>query len=462
MVDPAEQSVLLVSNEPDETRLVLEAMAARGVRGVVARDGKSASQKLDETRWAMVLADADILGDDAHGFVRWVRREQPEAPVVMVSGRRSVEQAVEAMRAGCEEFLVRPLDREVLDGLFEQRLPNRVEAECAADSPSGPHRIVGRSRKLLAVLATAAKVARTSIPVLISGESGTGKELICHYIHTLSRRGEGPYVRVNCAAMSESLLESELFGHERGAFTGAISQRKGLFERAHAGTLLLDEVSETSGRLQAALLRVLDRQDFERVGGSEAIRVDVRVISTSNRDLGEAVESGRFRRDLYYRLSGVHLTAPPLRERTEDIEPLVWHFVNQYAREVRRRVTSIAPEMLEQLSRHAWPGNVRELRNVVRAALTLGQGEALSLGAGGALRRGPEPSRVAAADETLSLRDVEREAILEALRRTKSHHAKAADLLGITDRTLREKLRRYRRDGVLQPAGESRWLTETA
>jgi len=269
---------------------------------------------------------------------------------------------------------------------------------------------------------------------------------------------------VNCAALSESLLESELFGHERGAFTGAVARRKGKFELAHGGTLLLDEISETGPRLQAELLRVLEQQDFERVGGSESVRVDVRVISTTNRDLAAEVRRGNFRGDLYYRINGVELRMPPLRERLEDIPILVWHFVNLYAREVRRRITKLDPQMLERFRRWSWPGNVRQLRNVVRAALILGDGPTLSLPEGlEAEQTLPLPD--APRSSTLSLRELERQAIFEALRRTESHHAKAARLLGITDRTLREKLRRYRREGHLpQPleVGESRWAVDTA
>jgi DNA-binding NtrC family response regulator len=257
--------------------------------------------------------------------------------------------------------------------------------------------------------------------------------------------------------LSESLLESELFGHERGAFTGAYCRRKGRFERAHGGTLLLDEISETGPRLQAELLRVLEQQDFERVGGSELIRVNVRVISTSNQDLAGDVERGRFRRDLYYRMCGFHLTVPPLRQRREDIPVLVWHFVNQYAREVRRRITELDGEMIEAFNRHHWPGNVRELRNTVRTALVLGSGPVLSLEGMDGFPPGVQPPEEHAPLSTLSLEDLERRAILEALRRTKSHQAKAARILGISDRTLREKLRRYRQAGQLQAAGDRLW-----
>jgi two-component system response regulator HydG len=327
----------------------------------------------------------------------------------------------------------------------------------AADEADGRclYRIAGRSPRLFETIALAKKAAPTSLPVLITGESGTGKELVSYLIHRTGVRAHAPYVRVNCAALSESLLESELFGHERGAFTGAVAQRKGCIERAHGGTLLLDEISETGPRLQAELLRVLEQQDFERVGGSEPVTVNVRVISTTNRDLGRDVRDGRFRSDLYWRLCGLHISVPPLRQRKEDIPVLVWHFVNQFAREVRRSITQLDPEMMEILLRYDWPGNVRQLRNVVRTALVVGNGPVLSLTGAPWMQAELAASASGPGRPTsLCLRDVERETILAALQLTESHQAKAARLLGITDRTLREKLRRYRQEGSL--AGTSR------
>ncbi len=291
------------------------------------------------------------------------------------------------------------------------------------------------------------------MPVLIAGESGTGKELLSYLIHDSSSRRSGPYVRVNCAALSDSLLESELFGHERGAFTGAYTQRKGRFELAHGGTLLLDEISETCPRLQAELLRVLEQQDFHRVGGMQSVCVNVRIISTTNRDLTAEVEAKRFRRDLYYRLAGLTLKVPPLRERPEDIPVLVWHFVNLYASEVRRRITELDRELLEAMAAQPWPGNVRQLRNVVRTAMVMGEGPCLSIEDLGAMKE-DLLAPAAPAGMSLQLDEMERQTILKALERTQRNQVKAARLLGITDRTLREKLRRYREDGLLACVGE--------
>jgi DNA-binding NtrC family response regulator len=460
MTEKVYQNVLIANTDPPTTRAALEVLARRGIRGTVVGQWQAAEERIASRDWDMVLADAGPDDDEALKFLRAVKAELPELPVVMLGGGASVRQAVRVVRAGCEDFLVKPVGPDVLVALFEALLPSHEVplAAAAEESSRCLYRIVGRSGELLELMGVARKVAPTSMSLLITGESGTGKELISYYVHVHSRRARGPYVRVNCAALSESLLESELFGHERGAFTGAYAQRKGRFERAHGGTLLLDEISETTPRLQAELLRVLEQQDFERVGGSELVRVNVRVICTSNRDLAAAVRQRRFRDDLYYRISGTCLAVPPLRRRAEDIGPLVWHFVNLYAREVRRRIERLDADMLEAFSQYSWPGNVRELRNVVRTALVLGDGPTLSLAEGQRLGAG---GRATAGPASLSLQELERRAIFEALRRTKSHQAKAARLLGITDRTLREKLRRYRRDGQLEPTGEARWLVES-
>ncbi|MCP4377237.1 MAG: sigma-54-dependent Fis family transcriptional regulator [bacterium] len=315
------------------------------------------------------------------------------------------------------------------------------------------YEIAGSSDGLMEVVSVARKVAPTSAPVLITGESGTGKELVSCLIHGESDRADAPYIYVNCAAISESLLESELFGHEKGAFTGAHERRAGRFERADGGTLLLDEISETTPKLQAELLRVLEQQDFERVGGSETVKVNVRILSTSNRNLAQEVTRGKFRKDLYYRLGGIHLFLPPLRDRCSDIQEIIWHFVNLYASETNRQITKLDKKMLNVLEQYDWPGNIRQLRNVIRTALILGEGTTLSLD--GVPPLGADfQSEQEQESSTLHLREIERRTILEALRRTQRNQVKAASLLGISDRTLREKLRRYKNAGQLQPAGE--------
>jgi len=459
MAEQVHQNVLILSELADQTRMVLEVLAAAGLRGTVVADLPSALAKAERPEWDLVLADLQVPGGGALELLRRVKADDPELPVVLLAGEGSVREVVQAAHEGCNDVLVKPVQSQALRALLEALLPAR-QVPLAASAQRDARclcQIVGRSEKFLEVIRLARKVAPTAVPVLITGESGTGKELISYLVHHESCRSRGPYVRVNCAALSESLLESELFGHEKGAFTGAHCQRKGRFERAHGGTLLLDEISETSPRLQAELLRVLETQDFERVGGNESVQVNVRVVCTSNRDLAEEVARGRFRRDLYYRISGVRLDVPPLRQRKQDVPLLAWHFVNLYAREVRRRVTDIDPETLELLCQHPWPGNVRQLRNVIRAALILGEGERLSLDDAPALRAELLAGEKVPEASPLRLQELERQAIFEALRRTKSHQAKAARLLGITDRTLREKLRRYRQEEQALVAGDRTW-----
>jgi len=456
-------NVLLVAADKRTAELVSAVVGRRDARLVRVADAGAAAGELDERQWSVVMVDLTGDGQTA-ALVGRIRQEHPELPLILFGDEASLERSELALRAGCTDLLSKPVQEPMLGSLLEVLLPaHRVPlAACAEDGRHCLYRIAGTSPAFLQTILLARKVAPTPVPVLITGESGTGKELISRLIHCESNRGDGPFIHVNCAALSESLLESELFGHEKGAFTGAHERRAGRFERAHGGTLLLDEISETTPKLQAELLRVLEQQAFERVGGSRIVQVNVRVISTSNRDLAGDVERGRFRRDLYYRIGGIHLSVPPVRQRKEDIPALVWHFVNLHAREVRRRISELDEEMLDLFARCDWPGNVRQLRNVVRAALILGEGPVLSLRDAGFLRAELEEGVAAAAEAaqppaTLRLQELEREAILEALRRTKRNQVKAARLLGITDRTLREKLRRYREAGELTAAGENRW-----
>jgi DNA-binding NtrC family response regulator len=482
--------VLICDNEPATARFVLEILARRGIGARLAADKKTALASLDKGGCDLAFVGTR-LGDPSHrvrGFelLKAIRTTAPELPVVMMAGydgaadnerlcRLGTETAVKAIQAGCSDFLLKPLRQEAVERLLESLLPNRPVATAAAGHEGDRclYQIVGESPKLLQTVELAERVAPTSVPVLISGDSGTGKELIARLIHHKSRRALGPFVRVNCAALSASLLESELFGHEKGAFTGAYTQRKGHFERAHGGTLLLDEISETPPAFQAKLLRILEQQEFERVGGSDSVRVNVRIVSTTNRDLPHEVQLGRFRQDLYYRLSTARIILAPLRERPEDLPDLVWHFVNLYARETQRRIARLDPAMMDILAKYSWPGNVRQLRNVVLTSLILGVGPTLSLAdvswifdelqprtqhsphlqageptdAPADLHCGTRVTRVGGR----ALADLEKQAILETLRQTSGNQTKAAKVLGISDRTLREKMRRYRQQESLQP-----------
>ena len=494
-------NVLIVDQDPEAARCLLEILARRGIGARLATCRRTALDILGKGRCdlAFVASSAGETSNRDDGFdtLRAIRTAAPEMPTVMVavppdndvwSGakrtatddrdplRRSAELSVRAMRSGCCDFLLKPLDPDHVDRLIETVLPNRrvATAAFAREGDRSLYHIVGHSPKLIQTVALAEKIAPTSVPVLVSGESGTGKELISLLIHHKSRRALGPFVRVNCAALSDTLLESELFGHEKGAFTGAHVQRKGRFEMAHGGTLMLDEITETPPKFQAKLLRILEQQEFERVGGNESVRVNVRIISTTNRDLKREIQMGRFREDLYYRLSTARVVAAPLRERPEDLVDLVWLFVNQCAHQVQRRITDLDPTMMDIFAKYDWPGNVRQLRNVVLTSLILGVGPTLSLADVSWLfdelqpltqhsvhPRGSEPivnqssfDPVAPAQVPIGgipLADLERRAILETLDQTSGNQTQAARVLGISDRTLREKVRRYRRQERLEP-----------
>lgn len=525
-------NVLIVDSDPELVRFMLEILAGKGILGHLAGDKKEAIDFLEKNSCDLVFTSNRISvcstkrsqSPDGFELLQKIRENSPELPVFMIAeiqkqkeqstvrkdsqgGRLTVkaaealiETAVNAIRMGCNDFLIKPLNREKVENLIDTFLPNhRVSAAASAyEGTDCLYQIVGKNPKMIQTIELAKKVAPTSAPVLICGESGTGKELISFLIHHKSKRVEGAYIKVNCAALSDSLLESELFGHEKGAFTGAYNQRKGRFEMAHGGTLLLDEITETPIKFQAKLLRVLEQQDFERVGGNKNIRVDVRIISTTNKDLLHEVNQNRFRQDLYYRLSGVRLVICPLRERQEDLTDLVWHFVNLYAREAQRHITKIDPAMMDIFAKYNWPGNVRQLRNVVRTSLILGGGETLSLAdvswlfdelqpltqstvrnPQDAFRQDSQGGRLTAEKTSvynssyethsdapafscesdnsgglagLPLEQVERRAILDTLRQTGGNQTKAAKVLGISDRTLRGKIHRYRQQGCLQPA----------
>jgi len=495
--------VLIVDDEPQTIRLMLEILARRGIGARLAATRKAAMDAVDKGRCDLVFISTRIadMPEQSGGFalLNEIRAMAPEMPVVMMAGSTGevnagsilhlgTRVAVRAIQAGCREFLLKPLDPQVVDNLLETLLPNRrvATAVSAHEGNRCLYQIVGKSPRLVQTITLAERIAPTSVPVLIGGESGTGKELVSLLIHHKSLRALGPFVRVNCAALSDTLLESELFGHEKGAFTGAYTQRKGRFEMAHGGTLLLDEITETPPRFQAKLLRILEQQEFERVGGNENVKVNVRVISTTNRDLFHEVQMGRFRQDLYYRLSTTRIVLAPLRERREDLPELVWHFVNLYAKETHRRIGQLDPTMMEILARYDWPGNIRQLRNVVLTSLILGAGPTLSLAdvswlfdelqpvpqhdtdlgswtaptvdcgsriadSHGA-RRQSEISNLRSQDSIggIPLDELERRAILETLRQTSGNQTRAAKVLGISDRTLREKVRRYRKQECLQ------------
>ena len=480
-------NVLIADNDPELAQFMLKILARKGIRGHLVGNKESALAFIEKGHCDFLFT-SDVIDPPTNASARpydgfkllaRIKANWPELPVVMVTQAQQpglqnlksvVESAVIAIHQGCCDFLIRPLDAERVETLLDTFLPNHSVSTIASahEDTHCLYRIVGRSANLIQAVDLAQRIAPTSAPVLITGESGTGKELMAYLVYQQSKRAQRPYIRINCAALSDSLLESELFGHEKGAFTGAYTQRKGRFEMAHGGTLLLDEISETPISFQAKLLRVLEQQAFERVGGNESVKVNVRIISTTNKDLLQEIRQGRFRPDLYYRLSGARLTVCPLRDRKEDLSDLIWYFVNLYAREINRQITQLDPAMMEIFANYHWPGNIRQLRNVVRTSLILGVGQMLSLADASWLFDELQPlAQHECGNEDLSHRNhtsddsglggipldqIEQRAILDTLRQMGGNKTKAAKVLGISDRTLRDRIRRYRREGCLQSA----------
>ncbi len=438
--------ILILDDEPDMAENARRIIETAGHETLVEVDGFKALDVVEQERPDLVLTDLRMPDIDGLAFLERVKLRHPEIAVIVLTGYASVDSAVEAMKKGASDYLSKPFSPDelllrvdkalTLSQLTAENLYLRERVEKGDEYGE----IIGRSPALRDVLGLVDKVAATDARVLLTGESGTGKELIARTIHRRSLRRGAPFFAVNCGALSENLLESELFGHERGAFTGAVAAKRGIFEVADGGTLLLDEISETSGSFQTKLLRIVQSGEFSRVGGTRPLRADVRLISSSNRDLRKSAAEGRFREDLFYRLSVVQIQLPPLRERAEDIPLLTEHFIAKYARQMNRRIDGIHPDAMRVLSTYAWPGNIRELENVIeRAVIMASDGHAITpedLPAD--LLDGPTPSTSPLGE----LRDAERELILRTLRECNWNRSLAARKLGIGRRTFYDKLAR--------------------
>ena len=426
--------VLVVDDEPMVRTHLALALERAGANVITAADGQEALAKFRENKSAVIFSDVKMPGMDGFALLRSVKRIDPRTPVVLITGFGSDDVAERGIEAGATRVLSKPITtaelQQVLVGLLGQ------------DTDSQAPTIITSNPQMDAMLALARKVAKTDATVLIQGETGTGKEVLARFIHRESARRDGPFVAVNCAALPESLIESELFGHERGAFTGAIGRRAGCFETATGGTLLLDEVTEIPLALQAKLLRALQEGEVVRVGSSMPVKVDVRVIAVTNRELRGEVAAGRFRQDLFYRLNVLALRPPALRERPGDIPVLARHFLTKYAAAYGGGATQFAGEALERLVGHRWPGNVRELENVVQRAVILSGDEADVAAEHVVLED-------AAALETIdtggrTIMELERDVLLATLARMNGNRTHTAKALGITVRTVRNRLRKYR------------------
>ncbi len=413
---------------------------------------KPALAALARETFQCLVTDLKLPGMDGVQVLEEALRTSPDLPVILMTAHGTIENAVEAMKKGAYDYLTKPFQPDALDAAVARAVRHHAlvtENEILrSQREEEAEFVVGDGPRMRELVQQARRIAMTDSTVLISGESGTGKEVVARAIHAWSPRKGKPFLAVNCAALSAGLLESELFGHEKGAFTGADRTRKGRFELADGGTILLDEVSEIDLNLQAKLLRVLQERCFERVGSSASQKVDVRVVATTNRDLQKAIRDGKFREDLFFRLNVLPLRLPPLRERREDVEPLVRHLVARLARRLGRAVPPVPDRTLAVLRAYDWPGNVRELANILERGMVLMQGDALEAADMQAWieprEARPEAPASGGALPPMTLEELERRAIEEALARFGGSRLKTAQALAISDRTLRDKLRRWK------------------
>jgi DNA-binding NtrC family response regulator len=449
--------VLIVDDEANARMALAELLRDEGYSVETAADGFKALPKLDEFAPDVVVTDLKMPGIDGIELMHKVRERDPDCVLVVMTAYGAIDTAVKAMREGAADYLTKPINIEEMSLVLARELERkrlRAEAGQLRERLAARHRIpniVGASPAMQQVFNTVLQVAPSRASVLITGESGTGKELIAAAIHEHSPRAAGPFVKLHCAALAETLLESELFGHERGAFTGAVGRRDGRFQQADRGTLFLDEIGDISPATQVKLLRFLQEHEFERVGGNQTIKVDVRIVAATNRNLIERVKSGHFREDLYYRLNVVSIEVPPLRARPSDIPLLASHFLARYAKENGKHISGFSDEALERMVRYPWPGNVRELENAVERAVVVSRGElirpedltpAIAVFAGSATASSDGMPPIPGS----TLAELEKFAILRTLEHTGGSTSRAAEMLGISPRKIQYKLHEYKEE----------------
>ncbi len=449
MKDPANLKVLIVDDEPEMRAAMSETLKREGYNIETAEHGAEALDKIENAAFDLVVSDVKMPKLSGPDLLKCIKDVSPETRVIMITAYGTIDNAVETMKAGASDYLLKPFSADILVATVNRALMNPVEPvparETAGSSPSAPayRKIVTQNPKMNELLEFVENVAYSKSTVLISGETGTGKEMFARFIHGCSPRADQPFMAVNCAALPEGLLETELFGHEKGAFTGADTRKDGKFELAHKGTLLLDEVTEMGLPLQAKLLRVLQEHEIDKVGGRQPIPVDVRIVATTNRDPRQLIAENKFREDLYYRLNVIPLKLPPLRERPEDVPLLAEHFLKKHGRENQRPVKNISGDTLAFLKKYKWNGNVRELENVIERAVLLCPGETLEP-AHLFLEDGPGTDKTGAPALGGTIYDMERELIFQTLDELDGNKTRAAEKLGISVRTLRNKLTEYK------------------
>jgi len=446
-------SVLIVDDDHAHRTMLRTLIAGWGYDIDEADDGSTAIDKVRDQAYDLVLMDIRMITVSGLEALSEIKAINPAIPVIIMTAYSSVESAVEALKNGAYDYLTKPLDFDELRLTMARamdhtqlREENRLLRENLGHQFDRQN-IIGRSQPMVKLLETVAQVAPSEATVLITGDSGTGKEMIAGAIHYNSSRKDNPFIKINCAAITETLLESELFGHEKGAFTGAYRRKEGKFRLAHAGSIFLDEISEMSLAMQVKLLRVLQEREITRVGGEEVIRVDVRVIAATNKDLLREIEKGRFREDLYYRLNVVTLKMPRLEERKEDIPLLAQHFLKVFSDKNNKKIKGFTPQAMDQFLKYEWPGNVRELMNVVERGVVLSHADYIGeedlpfLIGNGLTGKALPPKEIMPAD--LPLEEVEKATILNTLESTQGNKSEAARRLGITRKTLHKKLKAY-------------------
>ncbi|MBC8418751.1 MAG: sigma-54 dependent transcriptional regulator [Pseudomonadota bacterium] len=447
-------TILVVDDDRAHRTMLHTLLSGWGYEVNEADDGQTAIEQVHARAFDLILMDVRMIHVSGLEALAEIRVYNPAIPIIIMTAYSSVETAVEALKKGAYDYLTKPLDFDELRLVMERAMDhsqlkeeNRILKETLG-SQFDTRNIIGRSEAMIRLLETVAQVAPSEATVLITGESGAGKELIAGAVHFNSPRKDGPFVKMNCAAVTETLLESELFGHEKGAFTGAHRRKEGKFRQADGGSIFLDEVSEMSLSMQVKLLRVLQEREFPRVGGEDIVKVDVRVIAATNKELIQEIDAGRFREDLYYRLNVVTLNVPALRERSEDIPLLAGHFLTMFAEKNHKGLKGFSPQAMDRLLRYHWPGNVRELMNAVERAVVLSRYEYIdeedlpfAIKDGLAGDTASFPPRIA--ESGLLLEDMERETILKTLESTAGNKSEAARRLGITRKTLHKKLKKY-------------------
>jgi two-component system response regulator AtoC len=437
--------VLIVDDEAIIRDALSDWLKDIGYQVFTAENGHKALEVIEKEKPGIMIADLVMPGMDGIELMKRAKAQQPNIEVIIITAYASIPTAITAMKEGAYDYIEKPFCPERAELLVKKLAEHRelIEENLSLRQKLEDRyrfeNIIAKSSKMQRVIEVIRVVAKSNATILITGESGTGKELVARAIHSQSDRRSKPFVAVSCAALPESLLESELFGHEKGSFTGAHAQKKGKFEFANGGTLFLDEIGEMSANIQVHLLRVLEEKEFTRVGGNEPIRVDVRVISATNRDLRKAIENQEFREDLYYRLNVVNIELPPLRERKEDIPLLAEHFLHKFAVENRKEVTAFSPEVIESLLAYDWPGNIRELENAIERAIILSRNSSITT----ADLPQENVSLVGSASIGKNLKEVEKIHILNVLRETGENYSEAARILGVSRMTLYNKAKEY-------------------